>query len=111
EPLAGELARLLRQAGDVAARPVEARDQPDADRIARDREYDGDHRCHLSCRGDGEPRRHDDIDLEPDELRSDLGEALALSVRPAHFDRDGAALGPAELIEPLHERSGPWAPA
>jgi hypothetical protein len=34
--------------------------------------------------------RHDDIDLEPDELGRDFGEPLVTSLRPAIFDRDGA---------------------
>ena len=54
-------------------------------------------------------RRDDDIDLEPDELGRDLGEALAASLRPAILDRDGAALDPAEFAQPLHKSGGPWA--
>ena len=54
-------------------------------------------------------RRDNDIDLEPDELGRDLGEALAASLRPAILDRDGAALDPAEFAQPLHKSGDPWA--
>ena len=54
-------------------------------------------------------RRDDDIDLEPDELGRDLGEALAASLRPAILDRDGATLDPAEFAQPLHKSGGPLA--
>src|SRR5215470_1986787 len=47
--------------------------------------------------------RDDDIDLEPDELGGDLGEAFAASLRPAILDRDVAAFDPAEFAQPLHK--------
>ena len=53
-------------------------------------------------------RRDDDIDLEPDELGRDFGEALVASLRPAIFDRDGATLDPAEFAQPLHKGRDPW---
>ena len=55
-------------------------------------------------------RRDNDIDLEPDELGRDLGEALVASLRPAILDRDGAALDPAEFAQPLHKGGDPLAP-
>ena len=54
-------------------------------------------------------RRDNDIDLEPDELGRDLGEALAASLRPAILDRDGAALDPAEFAQSLHKSGDPFA--
>jgi hypothetical protein len=57
----------------------------------------------------GVPPRDDDIDLEPDKLGRDLGETLALSLRPAIFDHDSAALDPAELAESLRECHRPLA--
>src|SRR5215470_10912216 len=39
-----------------------------------------------------------DIDLQPDELGRDLGVAFGAPLRPAIFDRDGAALAPAEFV-------------
>src|SRR5262249_47664592 len=47
--------------------------------------------------------RDDDIDLEPDELGGDLGEAFAASLPPAILDRDVAAFDPAEFVQPLHK--------
>src|SRR5262249_42427488 len=44
-----------------------------------------------------------DIDLEPDELGGDLGEAFAASLRPAILDRDVAAFDPADFVQPLHQ--------
>jgi hypothetical protein len=56
----------------------------------------------------GSPRDND-VHLEPDKLGRDLGEALALSIRPAIFDRDSAALDPAELAQSLRECHRPLA--
>jgi hypothetical protein len=50
----------------------------------------------LLCREDCTSRRDNDIDLEPDKLGRDFGEALAATLRPAILDRDGAALDPAK---------------
>ena len=111
ESLASKIGRLDRQAGDVAARSRQTRDQAGADRVPRRREDDRDDRCRLLCRDDCRgSRRDNDIDLEPDELGRDLGEALAASLRPAILDRDGAALDPAEFAQPLHKSGGPLAP-
>src|SRR5262249_22906079 len=77
---------------------------------SRHREYDRDDRCRPLCSDDwwcciGE----NDIDLKPDELGRDLGEALLASLGPAIFDRDGAILDPSELAEPLHKGGDPLA--
>src|SRR5262249_23730372 len=48
-----------------------------------------------------------DIDLEPGELGRDLVVAFTKSLRPAIFDRDGVALGPTKLAQPLHEDGEP----
>ena len=103
DPLASEFGRLDRQAGHVAARPRQARDQALPTGSPDDREDDRDDRCRLLCRRDGASYRDDDVDLEPDELGGDLGEALVASLRPAIFDRDGATLDPAEFAQPLHK--------
>src|ERR1700730_4213890 len=54
-------------------------------------------------------RRDDDINLEPDELGRDFGEALVASLRPAILDRDGATLDPTEFTKSPHKSSSPWA--
>ena len=54
-------------------------------------------------------RRDNDIDLEPDEFRCDLGISLAASFRPPILDRDVAALDPAEFAQSLHESGNPLA--
>jgi hypothetical protein len=53
--------------------------------------------------------RDNDIDLEPDELGSDLGHALGTSLRPAMLDCDIATLDPAEFAQSLRKSGGPWA--
>src|SRR5262247_4034233 len=54
-------------------------------------------------------RRDNDIDLQPDELGRDLGEALVASFPPAILDRDVATVDPAEFAQSLHKCSGPFA--
>jgi len=56
----------------------------------------------LACWAGGS-RRDDEIDLEPDELGSDLVIELRASVRIAVLDRDGATLAPAEFVESLYQ--------
>ena len=58
----------------------------------------------------GAPWVHNDIDPERDQFSRNLGERSAASLRPAKFDRDVAAIDPAEFAQPLHESSdpGPW---
>src|SRR5262249_31290223 len=51
----------------------------------------------------------DDIDLEPHELPGDLAGAIAASLPPAPLDRDGAALDPAKLMQPLLVSGNPLA--
>src|SRR5262249_60873274 len=53
------------------------------------------------------PPCHNDVDLEPDEFGSDLGEALFGTFRPAVLDCDGAALDPAKLTQPLQKSGNP----
>src|SRR5262249_19902105 len=53
--------------------------------------------------------RENDIDLQPNALGSERGEAFATPPRPAIFDRDGATFDPAEFAQSLHKGSGPLA--
>src|SRR5262249_25456939 len=49
------------------------------------------------------------VDLEPDELRCDFGEALRVSLRPAILDRNVATLEPPEFAQSIYESGGPLA--
>jgi len=68
---------------------------------------DWDYRCRLLCRWHCASRCDDDIDLEPHELRRDLGEALSASFPPPILDRDIATLGLAEFAQSLHKSGRP----
>src|SRR5262249_25084944 len=107
---AGSIARLTRQAGDVAARSRQTRDDASADRIARRREHDRDDGCRLlGCEDWWGVMRENDIDLEPDQFGGDLSEALAASLGPANLNRDVATFHPTEFAQPLHECGEPLA--
>jgi hypothetical protein len=81
-----------------------------ADRVGPNGEYDGDSRRGLLYSAHRGARRHDDIDLETDELGRDLVEPLVAAFRPAKLDRDGAAVDPGQIAQPLHEGGGVWLP-
>jgi hypothetical protein len=51
----------------------------------------------------GGARGDDDIDVLVDELGGERGVTVIAPGRPAVFDGDVAALGPAELAQPLHK--------
>src|SRR5262245_42830480 len=66
-------------------------------------------RCRLFCLGGRGSRRDDDINLKPDKLGGDFGIALAVSLRPAILDLDGATLDPAKFAHPPDKSGGPLA--
>jgi hypothetical protein len=43
--------------------------------------------------------RHDEVDLEPDELGREVGQALVLALGPAKFNDDVPALDLAQLAQ------------
>src|SRR5262249_26646455 len=96
---------------DIAARPREAVDELDAERVTYDREYDRDDRCRLlgrqRCQTSGASK--DEIDVQPNELGGDLGHALGAALRPAILDGDGATLDPTEFVHPIQESGDPLA--
>src|SRR5262249_47732054 len=105
-----KVASQVRQTGDIAARSRQRSHEACANRVSRRREDNRDDRRRLlCCEGWFGPRGENDIDLEPDKLGRDLGITLGASLPPAILDGDGAALAPAELAQPLHERGGPCA--
>src|SRR5262249_45180440 len=73
-------------------------------------ENDRDGRCRLLCGYSRAPHCEDDIDLKPNEFGRDLGKALVASIRPAIFDCNGTAIGPAEFTQSLHKSRRPTTP-
>src|SRR5262249_27665381 len=110
ESLPGKIGRLDRQAGDVAAWPRETRDQAADDGIVRYCKDNGDNRCRLLYHRDGNSRCDNDVDLQADELRRDLGVALGTSFGPAILDCDGAIIDPTEFTQSLRKGSSVWTP-
>src|SRR5262249_1075601 len=106
--LTSKVRLLERQASNVAAWARQTGDQPSADRISCNCKYDRNDRCGPLCRKDGcSCRCNNDIDFEPDELSSDLGEALESAFRPAILSDDGPPFDPTQLVQTLRESGGP----
>jgi hypothetical protein len=76
ECLAASLRLLRRHARDVAVGPRQAGDESVADRIVPEDKDDRDDRCRLLHRRGAEVVRKNDVDLKPDELGRDLGDAF-----------------------------------
>ena len=51
--------------------------------------------------------RNNDVDPASDEVGRNLVQPLFMPIRPEIFDRNGAALTPAELAQPLRKRGDP----
>src|SRR5262249_37484789 len=62
----------------------------------------------LGGAGGGGGPRHDEVDLEADQLRRQGGQQIRPSLRESRLDHDVLALGPAELAEPLPQRLDEW---
>jgi hypothetical protein len=103
-PLADQVVGEVRQPGDIAAGSREALDEPVGDRIADGRNDDGN-----GGRGafGGErrqgARRHDHIDVQPDELCRARSEPFGLAVGIPVLDHEVAPFDVAEITEPLAE--------
>src|SRR5262249_19478352 len=108
DPFSGKLVLLNGNAGDVAARAIEAQDQTGADRVGHqtDDRYDGRNllcrQRHVGCRGG------DEIDFEPDEFSRYVGSPFSASFREAILEGDGAALDPAEFVQPRDQPGKPF---
>src|SRR5262249_9501872 len=87
-------------AGYVPARPGQALDVPSRHRIVPRRHHDGNGRRRPTCRLD--PRAapgHDDVDVEPHELASQLAELRRASFGVAILDEKARPYGPAEAAQ------------
>src|SRR5262245_39233077 len=95
QALAGKIARLGRQAGDIAARPHQTRDQSGAERVRSYREHDRNNGCRLLDRDRWESSGDYDIDLASDKLGRELGGSVVAAFRPTILNREVVALDPA----------------
>src|SRR5262249_11389732 len=73
-------------------------------------ENDWDGRCRLLCGYCRASHCEDDIDLKPNEFARDLGKSLVTSIRPAIFDCNSTAIGPAEFTQSPHKGRRPTPP-
>jgi len=82
-----------------------ARHQPQADRVGRRHKDDGyGLRRFLRRDGRGQKYRHDQVELETDQIAGVLRVSLGSSIRPARLDRVVLPFDPAALAHPLAER-------
>jgi hypothetical protein len=95
QPFCHRLSSDQRDAGDVTARPVEAGDQPERDRVAADHEHDRNRRGRRFGRADrrGAGGRDDGGDPPVDQIGRQCRQPIVLAVRVAVFDRHVAAFG------------------
>ena len=103
QPLVADLARLQRQAGDVAAGMRQALDEAARDRIDRRGQHDRDRAGRAHHGGGRASNRHDHIDLHRHELGGDPGIAARVTLRPAIDEGRRASVDPAELAQALLE--------
>jgi hypothetical protein len=92
------------EASSVPAWAREVRDKAALHRIADKRHDDGNRPgCLLSSSSRWRCDRHEDINVEPDELGSELREALVSTVRPSLLEGDALAFHVAEVAKSLPE--------
>jgi hypothetical protein len=101
DPLASKFGRRVRQAGDITAWPGETRNEAAANRVRRYRKDDWDDRCRPLCLRNAASTRYNDIDVESNKLRRNLGDALAPPLCPPILNRDVPAVDPTEFAQPL----------
>jgi hypothetical protein len=89
----------------ISPRAREARDEPAPNRIGNGEHDDRDRRGGVLGRHDREGRRcGDDIDLQPDQLGREVGQAVRPALRESRLDDDVLALDPPELTQPFPKR-------
>ena len=90
--------------GDIAARPVEAGDEAEFDRVAAAYEDDRDRRSRrLGCNCRGGVVRGDHCHLTAYQIGCEVGQSIVLVLRPAILDRHVPALDVAGLAQALAE--------
>ena len=91
-------------AGDIAARPVEAGDEANSDRVGADREHDRNRRGG-GFRGKRRSvaRCDDHCHLAADQIGRQRWQPIVLILRPAVFDRDVLTFDIAGLLQALTE--------
>ena len=105
QPFAADRIFEVGKAGDVAARPRQARDVAGADRIGDQREHDRNGAAlHQQRRDGGAGMGEDDLGRERDELGRLLAQRRGVAGAEAVVDPDVLADGPARLLKPLRER-------
>ncbi|HZY22538.1 MAG TPA: hypothetical protein VFE80_09050 [Beijerinckiaceae bacterium] len=105
EAFCGKLGDRQRYAGHIAAWPVQAYDETRSDRIAAGHEHDRNGRCGSFRRqcSDVAAGRDDRCGAAADELGSEPGEALVMSVRIAVIDAHALSFGEARLRQAAME--------
>ena len=78
-------------------------DQPTPDGIANN-EHDNRNRlgCVPGCQRRGRGIRSDDINLQANQLRCEVGEPIEVSLGPAPLDDDVVSVNIAELAQPVY---------
>src|SRR5262245_40583682 len=103
-PFRTETVLELHKAGDVAARPCQARDHPGADRIGGTRKHNRhgsgclQQRLHRRCAAG-----HDDVGRERHQFRRALAKIVRLDGGPVGLDAQVATFTPSQLLQALHQ--------
>jgi hypothetical protein len=102
QPLRHQFVDQEGHARNVCARPIEAGDEPQLDRINPGYKDNGDGRGRSLCRERGRRGiRYKDIDLTSDQLGGQYWQMVAVAVTKAVLDRRVLALDKARLFQPL----------
>src|SRR5262245_61697995 len=103
-PFRTETVLELHKAGDVAARPCQARDQAGADRIGGTRKHNRhgsgclQQRLHRRCAAG-----HDDVGRKRHQFRRTLAKIVRLDGGPVGLDAQVATFTPSQLLQALHQ--------
>src|SRR6516165_6430755 len=105
KPFALNLPEKLLHSGGIAAGPVKADDQPQADWIVADAEDDWNRRSRYfgSARRGGTPDRNDHCDLPANKIGGKYRQTSIITSSPSEIDRDILALNIAGFVKPLSE--------